>query len=109
MTLSLEEFVRRFELHILPHKYVKIRHAGYMCHKDKNDRIADLYQQLKLPRPMPRVTMSTGLCVLNKTGVDITLCKKCNAGKMVLIDSLIMWNGSLKSVHEIRNKGKPIL
>lgn len=76
MTLSQEEFVRRFELHILPHKYVKIRHAGYMCHRGKNDRIADLYEQLKLPRPMPKITVSTGLCILIKTGIDITLCKK---------------------------------
>jgi hypothetical protein len=108
MTLSQEEFVRRFELHILPYKFVKIRHAGYLCHRGKIDRIADLYEQLKLPPPMPKLIMSTGLCVLIKTGVDITLCKKCNSGKMMLLDSLIMWNGVLKSVHEIRNRGRPI-
>jgi hypothetical protein len=107
MTLSQEEFVRRFELHILPHKYVKIRHAGYMCHRGKNDRIADLYLQLKLPRSMPKVKQSTGLCILIKTGIDISLCKKCSKGKMILLDSLIMWNGELKSVHQIRNRGKP--
>jgi len=107
MTLSHHEFVRRFELHILPQKYVKIRHAGYMAHRGKNDRIADLYQQLNLPKPMPKVAMSTGLCILIKTGVDITVCKKCDKGKMILIASMIMWNGTLKSVHEIRNKGEP--
>lgn len=108
MTLLLEEFVRRIELHILPYKYVKIRHAGYLCHRGKNDRIADLYQQLKLPPPMPKVTMSTGLTILIKTGIDITLCKKCNTGKMILLDSFIMWNGVLTSVHEVRNRGRPI-
>lgn len=107
MTLSHHEFVRRFELHILPHKYVKIRHAGYMAHRGKNERIADLYQQMNLPKPMPKVAMSTGLCILIKTGVDITVCKKCDKGKMILIDSMIMWNGALVSVHEVRNKGEP--
>jgi hypothetical protein len=76
MTLFHEEFVRRFELHILPNKYVKIRHAGYMCHRGKNDRIADLYKQLKLTSPMPKVSMSTGLTILIKTGIGITLCQK---------------------------------
>ena len=109
MTLSHEEFVRRFELHILPNKYVKIRHAGYMGHRGKIERIADLYQQLDLPKPMPKIAMSTGLCILIKTGVDITRCKKCEAGKMILIDSMIMWNGELKSVYEVRNKSEPIV
>ena len=107
MNLSLEEFVRRFELHILPYKFVKIRHAGYMCHRGKKERIEDLHKQLNLPPPMPRVSMSTGLTILIKTSVDITLCKKCNVGRMILLDSLIMWNGKLKSVYEVRNRGKP--
>lgn len=107
MTLTHEEFVRRYELHILPFKYVKIRHAGYMCHRGKSERIANLCQQLELPKPMPKVAMSVGLCILLKTGIDITICKKCNQGKLVLKDSLIMWNGELKSVYEIRNKGMP--
>ena len=77
MTLLHHEFIRRYKLHILPYKYVKIRHAGYMSHRGKNERIAELYQQLNLPKPMPKVTMSTSLCILLKSGVDITLCKKC--------------------------------
>ncbi len=30
MTLSHEEFARRFEQHILPKRIVKIRHGGYL-------------------------------------------------------------------------------
>lgn len=107
MTLQQAEFVRRFELHILPHKYVKIRHAGYMCHRGKNARIADLYEQLELPPPMSKVQSSTALNVLIKTGIDITQCQKCKIGKLILLESFIMHNGTLKSVHEIRNRGKP--
>jgi hypothetical protein len=34
VTLSAEEFLRRFLLHVLPHRFVKIRHFGLMaaCH-----------------------------------------------------------------------------
>ena len=107
MTLAQDEFVRRFELHILPYKYVKIRHAGFMSHNGKEDRIKNIYQQLKLPTPMPRIKISIGLTTLISTGVDITVCTKCNKGKLILLDSLIMWNGDLKSVFDIRSRGKP--
>lgn len=108
MTLTHEEFVRRFELHILPYRYVKIRHAGFMSHQGKIERIASMYQQLKLPPPMPKVVISTALRVLISTGKDISVCKICNKGKLILLDSLIMHHGVLKSVHEIGNRGGPI-
>ena len=56
---------------------------------------------------MARIKLSTGMRVLISTGVDITICKKCNIGKLTLLDSLIMWQGELRSVFEIRNRGKP--
>ena len=38
MTLSHEEFARRFEQHILPKRFVKIRHGGYLAHNGKIGR-----------------------------------------------------------------------
>ncbi|HMP29286.1 MAG TPA: hypothetical protein PKD85_06785, partial [Saprospiraceae bacterium] len=78
---SHHEFVRRYELHLLPFKYVKIWHSGYMCHRGKNDRIVELYQQMNLPKPMYKVAMSRWLFILITTGVDITVCKKCEQRK----------------------------
>jgi hypothetical protein len=40
MTLSLEEFLRRFCLHILPARFVKIRHYGLLSNRDRPARIA---------------------------------------------------------------------
>lgn len=40
MTLSLEEFLRRFCLHILPLRFVKIRHYGLLANRDRPIRIA---------------------------------------------------------------------
>lgn len=107
MTLTHEEFIRRYELHILPKRYVKIRHAGFMSHQGKNERIAEVSRQLKLPPPKPKVKVPMEIKMLIKTGEDISKCKKCNEGKYQLIDTMIMWNGSHVSVHELRNKGKP--
>jgi len=40
MTLSLDEFVRRFCLHILPPRFVKSRHYGMLSNRDRTHRIA---------------------------------------------------------------------
>jgi hypothetical protein len=40
MTLTLEEFVRRFCLHLLPKRFVKIRHYGLLGNRDRQARIA---------------------------------------------------------------------
>jgi hypothetical protein len=38
MTLTHQEFIRRFALHILPKRFVKIRHYGFEQHlkREKN-------------------------------------------------------------------------
>ena len=46
MTLSLEEFVRRFCLHILPPRFVKIRHYGLLTNRDRPARIAQAHALL---------------------------------------------------------------
>lgn len=40
MTLGLEEFARRYSLHLLPERFVKIRHYGLLGNRDKEKRIA---------------------------------------------------------------------
>lgn len=40
MTLSLDEFIRRFRLHILPERFVKIRHYGLLSNRNRHTRIA---------------------------------------------------------------------
>ena len=39
MTLSHAEFLRRFELHILPRRFVKIRHYGLLQNHGKRKRL----------------------------------------------------------------------
>lgn len=39
MILSLEEFTRRFCLHLLPRRFVKIRHYGLLANRDRQERI----------------------------------------------------------------------
>jgi hypothetical protein len=38
----MQKFLRRFEQHILPKGFVKIRHAGYLHAKNKMERITSV-------------------------------------------------------------------
>ena len=107
MTLSHAEFARRFEQHILPHRYVKIRHSGYLSHRGKTARLERLHQQMNLPPPMPKVSISTALRVLIKTGVDITICPVCKRGKLIYEKTLILYDGTLRDITTLHNRGSP--
>ena len=46
MTLSIIEFLPRFELHILPKRFVKIRHYGLLQNNCKTKPLNAIRQQL---------------------------------------------------------------
>ena len=52
MTLSCEEFVRRLQLHILPERFVKIRHYGLLSNRNRHTRIQQARAALP-PEPAP--------------------------------------------------------
>jgi hypothetical protein len=51
MTLPLAEFVRRFCLHLLPPRFVKIRHFGFLSNRQRQTRLAQA--QALLPTAPP--------------------------------------------------------
>lgn len=86
MLLSRTEFLRRFELHILPRRFVKIRHYGLLQNHGKTSRLNAIRKQLKLS-PLPqRVQVPVSIRMLEKFGKDISLCPKCKTGKLELIN-----------------------
>ena len=85
MRLSHAEFLRRFELHILPKRFVKIRHYGLLQNHGKTKRLNAIRKQLKLSPLPPRVQVPVSIRMLEKYGKDITLCPKCKSGKLMLI------------------------
>ena len=40
MTISAEEFIRRFLLHVLPSRFTKIRHYGLLSNRNRKSIIA---------------------------------------------------------------------
>jgi hypothetical protein len=48
MTLTHREFIRRFALHILPKRFVKIRHYGFLSSTWKRQKLKVLQEKLKV-------------------------------------------------------------
>jgi Putative transposase len=61
MTLSADEFIRRFLLHVLPDRFQRIRYFGFLANRDRAEKLAlcrQLLQMLPLPPPTksPKIT-----------------------------------------------------
>jgi hypothetical protein len=50
MELDLGEFVRRFCLHVLPERFVKIRHYGLLANRGRQERIGQIQAMLGAPQ-----------------------------------------------------------
>ena len=51
MTLEATEFIRRFLLHVLPSRFQRIRHYGFLSNRVRKDRIALCRTLLPAPQP----------------------------------------------------------
>ena len=73
MTLSNTEFVRRFSLHILPRRFVRIRHYGILSSSWKRGKLQDLQESLEVKR-----TVFVPQTLLRK-------CRCCKEGNLITI------------------------
>ena len=78
MTLTANEFIRRFLLHVLPHRFTKIRHYGILASRGKKLRLR-LCKQFTGTRIRLRPKLSTAELILQTTGLDITCCAVCGS------------------------------
>jgi hypothetical protein len=85
MELPAQEFIRRFEQHILPKGFTRIRHYGYLSNRGRSTRIAAILKQLKLPPPKPVITYDYATAMLVRHGVDVHQCKHCIVGTLSLV------------------------
>jgi hypothetical protein len=85
MTLGVEEFIRRFLMHILPERFVKIRHYGILSNKNRSSKL-EICKRLtgasmhNLRFYLKNASMQELL--LKFKGIDSTKCPCCSTGKM---------------------------
>ena len=79
MTLSADEFIRRFLLHVLPKGFTKIRHFGFLSSAVKKVKLA-LCKNLTGAAATVKEKLSAADIMKKITGRDITLCPRCGIG-----------------------------
>ncbi len=83
ITLEAVEFIRRFLLHVLPKRFMRIRHYGFLANRCKLDNLSKCRQLLDVsPELCEAEEKSVQQLMLELTGVDITQCPKCKKGTM---------------------------
>lgn len=80
MTLSADEFIRRFLIHILPSGFMKIRHYGLMGNRNKTTKLK-ICKQLTHTPLLTQEKASTLQLVQKLTGIDLSKCPICGSEK----------------------------
>lgn len=85
MTLTGQEFLRRYEQHILPPRFCKIRHYGYLGNYKRKQRVNEILKQMDLPQHAQQLQVSTAIRMMEKYGTDAMLCSVCKKVKLELL------------------------
>ncbi|MHB8280903.1 MAG: IS91 family transposase [Candidatus Humimicrobiaceae bacterium] len=84
-TLSADEFIRRFLLHVLPSSYTRIRHFGFVSNRNRKENIACIRKLLGMPsNSTEAMDKSVEELMLELTGADISKCPRCKVGNMAI-------------------------
>jgi hypothetical protein len=94
MTLSVDEFIRRFEQHILPERFTKIRTYGYLANRNRHRRIKEVLQKMKLPLHKGLVKIPIAVRMLEQYGIDMTECPACKNKTLQLVKIFYPWKHS---------------
>ncbi len=91
MTLAVPEFIRRFEQHILPVRFTKIRTYGYLANRGRHRRIAQVLKKMKLPLHKGFVKIPIQVRMKEQFGIDIAECPGCKSKTLQLIKIFYPW------------------
>ena len=80
MTLSPQEFMRRFLLHVLPGGFHRIRHYGLLANSNRRDNLALARQLLQVTPPPPEASADHA----STTPAPIFVCAHCGHAMVVL-------------------------
>ena len=81
MTIPANEFIRRFLIHILPDRFMKIRHYGFLGNRNKHTKLK-VCKQLTSTPILQIEKISTVQLIQKITGLDISKCPNCGSDKL---------------------------
>ena len=97
MTLTVDEFTRRFLMHVLPRKFVKIRHYGILSNRNRStklQRCKKLTGEVQSKNQNIEVKLNAAELLFKLTEIDINICSCCGKGKMITKEKLNRQNYS---------------
>jgi hypothetical protein len=84
MTLAATEFIRRFLLHVLPHRFMKIRYYGFLANASKRKAVLLIRRLIgRFMKILSHATETVRDKMFRLTGRDILGCPHCQQGTMV--------------------------
>ena len=89
MKLDIVEFTRRFLLHILPERYVRIRYFGILSNNNKTEKLTNCFLLLGKrmeKQPTYKNVESSLLLIMH---IDITRCPMCQNGHYFLYKEIL--------------------
>ena len=88
MDLDVDEFLRRFLLHVVPDGFVRIRHFGLLANRLRAAHLARCRALLAQPAPPAEPPESVRALMLRVTGLDIERCPTCQEGQLRPVERL---------------------
>lgn len=86
MELPLSEFLRRFSLHILPERFVKIRHYGLLGNRNRAEKIAAARARLAVGSSRPERLLCASRAL--RENPPPLVCPRCGAKNLIFIERL---------------------
>jgi hypothetical protein len=88
MTLAVDEFIRRFLLHVLPDGFQRIRYFGFLANRYRADKLTLCRQLMQMPPPMVAREVHKDYRDRYEalTGISLKTCPLCRCGTMVIIE-----------------------
>lgn len=88
MSLKPEEFIRKFSMHILPDRFVKIRHYGVLGNRNKNLKFKRCIEIFRI-KPKELENLSSAELFFKLTGIKIGKCRKCEKGNLIKLGKIM--------------------
>lgn len=101
MTIDAYEFIRRFMMHVLPDKFVKIRHYGILSNRNRKTKLRRCKELLGVPLKQLKEKKGWQELLLELTGKDPRQCPCCKTGRLVrkeILDALRKKNTEIKNL-----------
>jgi hypothetical protein len=82
LTITAVEFIRRFLLHSLPKRFVRIRHYGFLANRNRSANLSAIRHLMGMAEPSDQPLATVEGIIRQLTDIDIAVCPSCQKGKM---------------------------